>query len=130
MSNLHEIGAIYDPEEAYVVFSFLTAYGFHPLLFNHEILAVQPDLRMALVGHRVIVPASESQEARFLLDDARRNPNKIAPDCEKCGANDFFREKALAFPLTLLGLAFSVAPIVPSTKRLRCRNCGHRTISD
>lgn len=131
MSNLHEIGAIYDPEEAYVAQSFLIAHGFHAQLANHRMLTANPMYRIALGGHRLIVPAAEREEAFEFLKVAREAPNKAGPACLSCGHEDYRRIKGLLFPA--LFFLFFMGAIVPfgwNTGYLECRSCKTRVKSD
>ncbi len=126
MSLLRDIGTIYDPEEAYVAHGFLRANGFHALLDNVAMLGVDPTMRVALGGHRLLVPAAEAEEASALLRAARAASNKAARPCPACGGEDYRRPKGWLFPAAFLFLFGAIAPFARNSGYLECRHCKTR----
>lgn len=130
MSGLKQVARVYDPEEAQVAISYLSAYGIVAFLNDNYLLSVNPALRIALGGHKILVPAQEESQALQLLGDVGKGLSPDDRPCPRCGAQDYVRVKALPVPLTIIGLFFGTAPMVPSTNRLKCRQCNMIKIDD
>ncbi|MEM8985264.1 MAG: hypothetical protein AAGC95_00950 [Pseudomonadota bacterium] len=130
MSVLREIGAIYDPEEACVAFSFLSAHGFNPQIANYDFLFLAPTHRIALGGFRLLVPGSESEDAFALFQTARKAPNRAGPACPACGGEDYRRIKGWLFPALFFFLFATIVPFVWNTGYLECRCCKTRIPRD
>ncbi len=125
MANLVEISHGYEPEGAYCTKAFLTAYGFHVVIQNEHHLAVNPALRVALGGYRLLIPKSEAEEAQDLLRSV--NVGEISADdsdqpvCLECGYIGLQRKRSWIW--FLIALAQGI-PFVPYRNKLTCSDCG------
>jgi len=126
MTGLREIATFYDPEEAHVAAGFMNANGFHVSLADNEMLMQSPTHRVALGGFRLMAPAHEALEARDLLREVRKTPNKASAPCPNCNENDFRRVKSLWFPAIFLLLMGAVVPFATNSSYLKCRKCKTR----
>ncbi|MEO1251909.1 MAG: hypothetical protein AAFW81_06145 [Pseudomonadota bacterium] len=73
MSGLREIAFFYDPEEAYCALAYIRSHDLPVYLFGEGHLNINPALRVALGGYRMVVPAGEAKTARSLLAHAGAN---------------------------------------------------------
>ena len=126
MSGLREIGIVYDPEEAFVVKSYLQANGFFAVLGDSGMLMQSPMDRIALGGFRIMVPASEAEEAKQLFQKARKQPNEAALACPTCGKTDYRRVKSWWFPAIFFVFLGGVVPFATNSRYLECRACKTR----
>ena len=130
MSNLHEIGAIYDPEEACVALSFMVAHGYQAQLANYDFLLIAPTHRIALGGFRLLVPGSQNEDAFAFFQAARKEPNRAGSSCPNCGGEDYRRIKGWLFPALFFFLLWTIVPFAWNTGYLECRRCKTRIPRD
>ena len=126
---MKEIARFYDAEEAQIAAGYLRAQGFDVQLGDENMLGVEPHLRIALGGYRLMAPQSQAHMATVALNEVRGAPEErqYLPDqiCGNCGSANMRRMRS---PLIALLSYLAISAIVPfsrATKNLRCTACGH-----
>ena len=125
---MKEIARFYDAEEAQIAAGYLRAQGFDVQLGDENMLGLEPHLRIALGGYRLMAPQNEAHMATVALNEVRGAPETRAHlegyRCGNCGGATLrrMRNPLLAFLHLPLGWLF---PFSRATKNLRCTACGH-----
>jgi hypothetical protein len=132
---LVEIRHFYGPEEAYCAQSFLRSLGFNVILQGEHHQSINPGLRIALGGLRLLAPEQEIKEIHFLLrEQERRYVRQEAEDdqlrtCDQCGFGEFqlVENTFLKFLTGMIAFNYGVAfaPLHRSALK-KCLHCGHR----
>lgn len=127
---MKEIARFYDADEAQIAAGYLRAQGFDVSLLDQGMLAVEPHLRLALGGYRLMATASEAHMATVELEKVRGEPETrshlAGHVCENCGSNRMRRIRSPLMPFLFLVTLGGLLPFSSATKNLRCSACGHK----
>jgi hypothetical protein len=80
MGRLVEIAHFYDPEEAYCAKGFLLAHGIQTIFQNEHYVTVDPALRFALGGYRMLALSEFEETAREALESIHGQAGEDDPD--------------------------------------------------
>lgn len=112
--------------EAYIIKGRLEAAGISAFIFDDQMLSTNWLYSEALGGVRVMVLASQFEEAiKVLKETATVSDYEAFDTCPLCQSNDVARLKPPLF-LVLLIFLFLDFLYMRETRNRKCRTCGHQ----
>lgn len=128
---MKEIARFYEVSEAQIATGYLRAQGFEAQLADQGMLGVEPHLRIALGGYRLMVPDKEAYTARLALEEVRGTPEErhhlSHHACAVCGSDKLRRIRSPLVALFSFIITWGgIFPFTDATKNLRCTVCGHK----
>ncbi|MEM9705909.1 MAG: hypothetical protein AAF850_07515 [Pseudomonadota bacterium] len=122
MTPLVEIARSFDPEPAFVKRSYLQANGVFVVLLNAQHLGVDPNLRIALGGYRLAVPAAQAVLARSLLDSVQTPETQEDLDYSTAAGRKPEWKKNWYFMLAALMFGIPFLPLYHSRRVMLLQN--------
>ena len=126
--NTRLLVTVYSPMDADLLVSRLVDEGIEAKLENRHTLGVMPIWTVAIGGIRVVVPESQYEAARILLEKLNAGeealPDEETEKCPKCG-NPKVLERRVGFWGAFRAFVFGIfgTPLPAVSLEKRCRWC-------